>query len=71
MRYTARRLEGTLRRAARGFPAVLVTGPRRAGKTELLRHEFPEARYVLLEDPDTLSRVRSDRRTLRARAEPH
>lgn len=62
MRYVARQIEGPLLRAARGFPALLVTGPRRAGKTELLRHAFPAASYVLLEDPETLARVRSDPR---------
>jgi hypothetical protein len=62
MRYVPRQLDGPVRRAARGFPALLVTGPRRAGKTELLRHAFPGARYVLLEEPDTLARVRSDPR---------
>ncbi len=62
MRYVARQLERPLVRAARGFPALLVTGPRKAGKTELLRHAFPAAAYVLLEDLDTLARVRSDPR---------
>ena len=38
------------------------TGPRRAGKTTLLRKLFPRAQYVLLEDPDVQARVRSDPR---------
>jgi len=49
--------------ASRHFPAVVVTGPRRAGKTTVLRQLFPEARYVLLEDPDIQAQVRSDPRT--------
>jgi hypothetical protein len=44
----------------RAFPAVVVTGPRRAGKTWLLRHLLPRASYVLLEDPDVVARVRAD-----------
>jgi len=39
-----------------------VTGPRRAGKTTLLRELLPRAQYVLLEDPDIQVRVRSDPR---------
>lgn len=62
MRYVPRDLTPVLRRAARAFPAVLVTGPRRSGKTTLLRHVFPRATYVLLEDPDVLARVRADPR---------
>jgi len=46
----------------RAFSAVLLTGPRQCGKTTLLRHAFPKATYVLLEDPDTIARVRSDPR---------
>jgi len=38
------------------------TGPRRSGKTTLLRHVFPKADYRLLEDPDELARVRNDPR---------
>jgi hypothetical protein len=62
MRYTIRKLAAVVLEAARSFPAVVVTGPRRAGKTTLLRHLFPRAGYVLLEDPDVQARIRSDPR---------
>jgi predicted AAA+ superfamily ATPase len=39
---------------------VVLTGPRRAGKTTLLRRAFPKATYRLLEDPEVVARVRSD-----------
>ena len=48
--------------ALRRFPAVVVTGPRRSGKTTLLRTALPHAQYVLLEDPDIQDRVRRDPR---------
>lgn len=62
MKYRPRQLSAEIIKAARNFPAILVTGPRRVGKTTLLRRVFPRARYVLLEDPDVVSRVRADPR---------
>ena len=62
MQYVARRLADVVLHAARNFPAIVVTGPRRAGKTTLLRHLFPRIQYILLEDPDIQARIRSDPR---------
>jgi len=60
MRYLHRELESQILKAARSFPAVVLTGPRRAGKTVLLRHLFPKASYYLFEDPDVVARFRHD-----------
>ena len=60
MAYIPRELGARLQRAARAFPALVLTGPRRSGKTFLLRHTFPQAAYHLLEDPDVIARIRSD-----------
>lgn len=60
MHYLTRKLEEQVRKAMRHFPAVVLTGPRRAGKTWMLKHLFPKAGYYLLEDPDVVSRIRTD-----------
>ncbi len=60
MKYTTRVIEKQIQLASEGFPALVVTGPRRAGKTCMLRHLFPEADYYLLEEPDLVGRIRND-----------
>ena len=62
MAFTHRTLTDELLKATRSFAAAILTGPRRSGKTTLLRHVFPRASYHLLEDPDTVARLRADPR---------
>jgi uncharacterized protein len=62
MRFVRRVLEKQVLAATSSFGAVVVTGPRRSGKTSLLRRLFPTARYFLFEDPDVVSRFRNDPR---------
>jgi predicted AAA+ superfamily ATPase len=57
-----RDLSPTLRRLARQFPVVAVTGPRQAGKTTLVRQVFGDKPYVSLEDPVELGFAQSDPR---------
>lgn len=35
------------------YPVVAINGPRQSGKTTLVRHVFPDMKYMSLEDPDT------------------
>jgi predicted AAA+ superfamily ATPase len=43
MRFVPRAVQPAVLEAARSFPAVVITGPRRTGKTTLLRRVFPRA----------------------------
>lgn len=63
MKYVRREMEQVVLEAAGSFPALVLTGPRRAGKTFLLQHLFPRASYHLFEDPDIVSRFRGDPRS--------
>lgn len=59
--FFSRTLSGLLEKAAKGFPATLVTGPRQSGKTTLLRSHFGAThRYVSLEAPHVRERALAD-----------
>jgi uncharacterized protein len=67
----SRRLESSLRLASDLFPAVLLTGPRQAGKTILARSVWPDAKYVSLDDPTLAAAAnREPDRFLRGLQEP-
>lgn len=57
--WIARQAESVVRRMARQFPAVLVTGARQAGKTSLLRHLFPRTSYLSLDLPANAEAART------------
>jgi len=63
MKYIPRQIESELLLASKHFSGLILTGPRRAGKTTLLRKLFPKAQYYLLEDPDVIARLRADPRS--------
>jgi hypothetical protein len=61
--FVPRSLEAPLRRAAREFPVVVLTGPRQSGKTTLLKHVFGSGHgYVSLEPTDVREAASSDPR---------
>ena len=45
-------LEKELKRVARQYPVVTLTGPRQSGKTTLVRTCFRKHQYASLEEPD-------------------
>jgi len=45
-------LQGELLAQLNEYPIVTVLGPRRAGKTTLVRQALPDYDYISFEDPD-------------------
>lgn len=60
--YFDRSAQARLAAALRTSPVVVVTGPRQAGKSTLLRHALPDWRLVSLEDPDVREFAEHDAR---------
>ncbi len=61
-----RDLAPRLRKAARQFPAVTLTGPRQSGKSTLCRALFPRLGYANLEAPDVRAFASDDPRAFLA-----
>ncbi len=60
MKYRPRHAEEKLRKLARHFKVVLVTGARQVGKTTLLKHVFPKHRLITFDPVQDLFGARSD-----------
>jgi uncharacterized protein len=60
-------LDPTIHLLAKGFPVVVLTGPRQSGKTTLVRATFPDKPYLSLENPDLRLFANEDPRGLLAR----
>jgi predicted AAA+ superfamily ATPase len=61
--YIERSLSPHLKKAAREFPVVVLTGPRQSGKTTLLKHLFAKSHgYVSMDLPDVQAAAESDPR---------
>lgn len=58
--FLPRRSEPYLKKLAGMYSAVLVTGPRQAGKTALVRHCFPEHEWILFDDALLANQANSD-----------
>ena len=58
--YIARELSDSLLEYREKYPIIAVTGPRQSGKTTMLKHAFPEYKYVSLENPDIRNFAESD-----------
>jgi len=57
-----RKIESELLELASRYPVVMITGPRQAGKTSLVRKTFPEKPYFSIENPDVREKITADPR---------
>ena len=62
MNFIPRTAQNTLEELAHHFPALIITGPRQSGKTEITKKVFPDKPYVSLEDIDTRNFASEDPR---------
>lgn len=59
-KYINRKVEATILEASQYFPVIIVTGPRQAGKSTLIKHLFPNFAQYSLEDYDVRSIATND-----------
>lgn len=52
----------TLKKLAKGYPVITITGPRQSGKTTLSKAVFQNKPYVSLEEPDIMEFANEDPR---------
>lgn len=57
-----RESEAIVKKLARGYPVLIITGPRQSGKTTLAKSAFPQKKYVSLENLDTRRSATEDPR---------
>jgi predicted AAA+ superfamily ATPase len=62
--YIDREIEAEILKGVSGFPVITITGPRQSGKTTMIKHLFPDKRYISLEDPDNYEIAKTDPRGL-------
>ena len=60
MKFLSRIASDRLKQLLRSFPIVMVHGPRQCGKSTLVRHLFPNWKYVDLERPADFSVLNAD-----------
>lgn len=58
--YISRSLEGFILSSSASYPALLLSGARRVGKSTLLQTLFPELNYISLDDPFLESQARHE-----------
>ena len=59
-KYINRKIEKIIKKSAKSFSAIAVTGPRQSGKTTLLRNLFPAYSYLSFDDPIIREQAISD-----------
>lgn len=60
MKYIHRAIEKRIKKIAKQFPAIAITGPRQTGKSTLLKTLFPKHDYITLDDPEVRLSAKQD-----------
>ncbi len=58
--YYSRQISPKVSKLAKGFPIIVLTGPRQSGKTTFIKHYFHKYSYFNLENPQTRTLIAND-----------